>query len=39
MSKTEISELALELAISSYAQKLACECLLETINDDEKTKK
>ncbi len=31
MTKQEISELVLELAISSYAQKIACERLLELI--------
>lgn len=39
MSRDEISELALRLAVSSYAQKLACECLLETINEDDKNRK
>ena len=33
MTNDEIAELALELAISSYTQKLACECLLNYIND------
>lgn len=31
MSKDDVKELALELAISSYAQKLACERLLNSI--------
>ena len=31
MEKEELSELVLELAISSYAQKIACERLLELI--------
>lgn len=31
MSESEISELVLELAVSSYAQKLACERLLELL--------
>ena len=38
LSEDEVSELALKLAISSYAQKLACECLLEKLYDNEKTK-
>ena len=38
MNEEEVSELALRLAISSYAQKLACECLISTLekNEDEK---
>lgn len=39
MTKEEVSDLVLELAISSYAQKLACECLLSTINEDDGKKK
>ena len=35
MSEEEVSELALRLAISSYAQKLACECLIGTMSEDE----
>lgn len=31
MNKQEISELVLELAVSSYAQKMACERLLELL--------
>ena len=35
LSEKELSDLALELAVSSYAQKLACECILDILSGDE----
>ena len=35
MSGEELSQLALEMAISSYAQKLACEKILQAISGEE----
>lgn len=41
MTKEEMSELALDLAVSAYARKLACECILDMLDEstDEKKKK
>lgn len=33
--KNEVANLALSLAISSYVQKLACECLIDTLLEEE----
>ncbi len=34
-SKKSIADLALKLAISSYAHKLACECLIDSLKEEE----
>lgn len=35
LNEKELSDLALGLAVSSYAQKLACECILDILSGDE----
>lgn len=36
LTKDEAAKLALEMAVSSYVQKLTCECLVSYISDEEK---
>lgn len=39
MTEEELSELALELAVSAYTRKLACECILDMIGGEDENKK